>query len=155
MNIFVLDNHPKRAAKFHVDKHVVKMPLETAQMLCSAHHMSGTNSLIPYKLAYRNHPCTKWVRESYKNYLWLCYLGIEICYEYTYRYNKIHKSQIVIEWCINNTPNIPKKNITKFAQAMPNKYKCEDPVKAYRSYYIGEKSHLFSWKHRGVPLWIN
>ena len=114
MNIFILDYDVKKCAQYHVDKHVVKMILETSQILCGVHHMSllepyrlPTSTLdIPYKLSHKNHPCSIWSRESLTNYLYLCELGLELCVEYTYRYGKRHKSQDVIEWCITNQPNI-------------------------------------------------
>jgi len=106
LNIFVLDTDVEKAAKWHVDRHVVKMPLETAQMLCTARHELGeAPERIPYRKAYVNHPCTIWARESYANYKWLCNMGVELCKEYTYRYGKVHKCQAVIESCIENTPN--------------------------------------------------
>ena len=87
MNIFALDNDVKVAAQWHVDKHVVKMPLETAQMLCTARHELGEKpESIPYKVAHKNHPCTIWCRTSSENYDWLCDLGMVLCKEYTYRY---------------------------------------------------------------------
>lgn len=70
MNIFILDTNPKIAAQYHVDKHVVKMILETAQLLCSAHWLNGSEA--PYKLTHKNHPCAIWTRECVENYNWLC-----------------------------------------------------------------------------------
>ena len=159
MNIFVLDKDGEKAAKWHVDRHVVKMPLETAQMLCTARHELGeAPERIPYRKAYVNHPCTIWARESYANYQWLCNMGIELCKEYTYRYGKVHKCQAVIESCIENTPD-PKVfthlELTEYAQAMDEEYKLSDPVLAYRKYYKLGKAHLHDWKYRDVPEWIN
>ncbi len=97
MNIFVLDQDPKVCAKYHNNKHVVKMILETAQLLCGVHHMVESKIEIPYKLSHKNHPCSIWARECIENYVWLCDLGMELCFEYTYRYGKKHKSQAVFE----------------------------------------------------------
>lgn len=92
MNIFILDTDIKLSARYHVDRHIVKMPLETAQLLCTAHHAGGTDKdTIPYRMTYKNHPCAMWARENISNYTWLCYFGLELCYEYTYRYKKVHK----------------------------------------------------------------
>lgn len=155
MNIFVLDSNPILAAQAHVDKHVVKMPLETAQLLCTAHHISGTNpEQIPYRMTHRNHPCALWTRESLQNYRWLVDLGLAICGEYTHRYGKVHKSQAVIEWCGNNEPSLNDSERTPFVQAMPSDLRSDDPVESYRRYYLLEKSHLFSWKKRKAPEWI-
>jgi len=132
MNIFVLSENPTECAKQYLNKHVVKMVLETAQILCSAHHPGSA----PYKRTHYNHPCSIWARSSIDNYLWLCQLGIAISNEYTNRYNRRHKSQDVIEWCQNNLPELPEIGLTEFAQAMPDKYKISgNAIKAYKQYY--------------------
>ena len=154
MNIFILDNNQKLAAQYHTDKHVIKQILESSQLLCSAHHLSNSCFKAPYKLSHQFHPCSIWVRTSQSNYLWLCNFGLELCYEYTYRYKKIHKCQEVIFQCFQNIPDIPNIGLTPFVQAMPDEFKNKDPVKAYRDYYNGKKRHLFSWKNREVPKWI-
>ena len=154
MNIFFLDYDVVKCAKYHCDKHCVKMILETAQLLCGAHHITNSKLDIPYKLSHKNHPCSIWARESLTNYLYLCELGLELCKEYTYRYNKRHKSQEVIEWCILNRPNIPDIGFTEPAKAMPDEYKVDDVVKSYRNYYRGSKSGFATWKNREVPKWF-
>lgn len=154
MNIFVLDADPKKCAIYHNDKHVVKMILETAQLLCGSHHVTESKYEIPYKLSHKNHPCSIWVRECYENYIWLCDLGLELCAEYTYRYGKRHKSQDIIEWCLINTPNIPEKgDVTPFALAMPDECKVGTAIDSYRAYYMLEKRNLASWKNREIPKW--
>ena len=153
MNIFILDYDVKKCAEYHVDKHVVKMILETAQLLCGVHWVSGGNA--PYKLSHKNHPCAIWARESLTNYLYLCELGLELSREYTYRYGKKHKSQEVIEWCIDNKPNIVDKGFTEPAKAMPDEYKVKSVVESYRNYYLGAKSGFASWKNRETPEWYN
>jgi len=152
MNIFILDWDVKKCAVYHNDKHVVKMILETAQLLCGVHHVTETNiDNIPYKLSHKNHPCSIWARESITNYLWLCELGLELCKEYTYRYEKRHKSQDVIEWCLFNKPNIEDKGFTEPAKAMPDEYKVKSVVQSYRNYYNGEKVSFSKWKKRTPP----
>ena len=155
MNIFILDKDVKKCAQYHCDKHVVKMILETAQLLCGVHHMTDqVTDQVPYKLSHKNHPCAIWSRESLSNYLYLCDLGLELCKEYTYRYGKRHKSQDVIEWCVTNKPNICDKEFTEPARAMPNEYKVDSVVESYRNYYIGEKSKIAVWKNREIPEWF-
>jgi len=155
MNIFVLDWDVKKCAMYHNDKHVVKMILETAQLLCGVHHMTESpTENVPYKLSHKNHPCSIWARESITNYLWLCELGLELCYEYTHRYGKRHKSQDVIEWCIENKPNLPEKGFTEPAKAMPEEYKVKSVVESYRNYYRGEKASFSKWKNRQTPQWF-
>jgi hypothetical protein len=155
MNIFFLDENPTLSAKYHVDKHVVKMILETAQLLCGVHHATDqVTDQVPYKLSHKNHPCAIWARESLSNYLYLCELGLELGKEYTYRYGKRHKSIEVIEWCIVNKPNIPDIGFTKPAMAMPDEFKVDSVVESYRNYYMGAKSDLASWKNREKPFWF-
>jgi len=152
MNIFVLDLDPKTCAQYHTDKHVVKMILEHAQMMSTALRVSGVDA--GYKIAYLNHPCTKWVRESLANYNWLYDLTFYLNLEYRRRFNHDynHKSFDIIDYAPE--PKLPNIGLTTFAQAMLDEYKNNDPVVAYRSYYIGEKSHLFQWSKTDKPEWI-
>ena len=156
MNIFLLDWDVKKCAEYHCDKHVVKMILETAQLLCGVHHITNkVTDQVPYKLSHKNHPCSIWARESLTNYMYLCELGLELSKEYTYRYGKRHKSQDVIEWCVTNKAQICDKGLTKPALAMPNDYKVEDVIQSYRNYYMSEeKQRIASWKKcREKPVW--
>ena len=153
MNIFFLDFDTKKCAEYHCDKHVVKMILETAQLLCSTHWVIGSEA--PYKLSHKNHQCSIWVRESLSNYLYLCDLGLELCKEYTYRYGKRHKSQDVIEWCLTNKPNISDTEFTEPPKAMPDEYKVNNVVESYRNYYIGAKKDFAKWKNRNIPEWFS
>ena len=155
MNIFVLHQDPKTCAEMHCDKHVVKMIVETAQLLCGAHHMSSEREDIPYRLSHKNHPCAIWTRESIDNYRWLVCLGMELCQEYTKRYGKTHKSQQVIQWCGDNEPTIPCQGMTAFKLAMPDICKISaDPVENYREYYIKEKMSFCTWKTT-TPSWFS
>lgn len=143
MNIFLLDWRPKIAAQYHCDKHVVKMIIESAQMLYSAHWVINPTILQPnaYKLAHKNHPCSIWIRQSLSNYYWLCSLGWFLCKEYQHRYGstKTHKTEAHIVWLFANPPSIPDLGLTTPAQAMPDEYKTENPIRAYRKFYIGSK----------------
>jgi hypothetical protein len=156
MNIFVLDLDPKKCAQYHLNSHVVKMVLETSQILCGVHWMSeGGQYDIPYKLSHKNHPCSIWARECIENYQWLCNLGIELSEEYTLRYGKRHKSEDVINWCISNPPKIRiNGEMTPFALAMPDECKVSDPVESYRIYYMTEKRKIATWKNREIPSWF-
>lgn len=181
MNIFILDEDPDVAARHHCDKHVVKMILESAQMLSTAHWMgwaqilqlldsmkqkqikealrkSVERSLQPvYSMTHVNHPCTIWTRETRKNYEWLCIHAKSLCEEYTRRYGKRHKSEDVIDWlCENVPPHLQNcdKPLTPFAQAMPDIYKADSAVVAYQSYYIGEKMRFAKWRHSHTPSWF-
>ena len=156
MNIFVLDRDVRKCAEYHNDKHVVKMILESAQLLCGVHHMVEQNTdEVPYRLSHKNHPCSIWARENISNYLWLCELGLELCKEYSYRYEKRHKSQDVIEWCLTNPPSLPEEDFTEPPKAMPEEYKVDDVVQSYRNYYLGDKKYFSKWKKREVPYWFS
>ena len=152
MNIFYLDKDLEKCAQYHVDRHCVKMIIEYAQLLSSAHWMVGNEA--PYRLSHKDHPCSLWVRESIDNYNWLCELGKELSKEYTYRYGKFHKSSDVIYWATNNKPTLPKVGMTTFRLAMPDEFKVTNPIDSYRNYYNGSKTHLFKWKNRNTPFFI-
>ncbi len=152
MNIFVLDQDPRAAAKMSCDKHVVRMIMETAQMLCTVARSLGYED-APYKSTHSRHPCTLWAGQSSKNWEWLITHGLGLCDEYTTRYGKRHKSQDVIEWCMNLGNIVQEGPLTPFAQAMPAKYKNDDPVQAYRDYYMAEKARFARWNYSDVPDW--
>ena len=165
MNIFILDESPIISAQMQCDKHIVKMPLETAQMLCSVWHRYGQGMNVPYKEAHRNHPCTLWAGDSADNFSWLVQHGMELCFEYTRRYNKIHKCQQVImdisetDW---GTLQYKPMERTPHPQCMPDEYKEQDgffspevaSVRAYRKYYVNDKKDIAKWeKSRPMPDW--
>lgn len=156
MNIFYLDENPKIAAEMQLDKHVVKMTVETAQLLCTAHHLLGTyKDPALYKIAHKHHPCSKWVCESLENYEWLYWHFVSLAEEYTYRYGKKHLSDIKLREVLRCIPsNIPRIGPTKPAQAMPEEYKHLNPVVAYRNYYIGAKNKFAVWTKREKPDWF-
>jgi hypothetical protein len=152
MNIFVLDREPKKAAMHLCDKHVVKMTLESAQILCSAY----AKNAAPYKQTHINHPCSLWARKSKQNYNWLIEHAYALCDEYEKRYGKIHKSKSVINWCDKNSHILffNEHELTSFVQCMPEQYKDKDSaVNAYRVYYKGEKSKFAKWKFTDKPSW--
>ena len=152
MNIFYLDKEPRLCAQYHVDKHVVKMILETAQLLSTAHWLTGGEG--PYRATHKNHPSAIWARSNTSNYTWLCELGIELCKEYTYRYGKTHKTQQHLEWLSTNIPSISDGKFTPPTLAMPDTFIEEDNLIAYRKYYTYGKKHLHSWKKREQPKFI-
>ncbi len=159
MNIFILHVLAKKCARYHCDKHVIKMILESAQMLCTTHvildSIDEINGTKLYKPTHKNHPCTIWTRKTSENYKWLYTLFVYLCDEYTYRYNKTHLTDTKFRDILVHVPkNIEIGKLTEFALAMPDEYKVyDDPVKSYRNYYNNDKKHLFSWKYRSVPKW--
>ena len=152
MNIFVLDLDPEQCAMYHVDRHVVKMILETTQLLNNAVYRH--NNVIPiYKITHNNHPASIWASKTKSNFIWLNNLGLSLCKEYTYRYGKIHKCQEYLELFSKRDFNLPDGDLTDFVQCMPNEYKAENAVDAYRRYYIGAKQSLAKWTNRTIPYW--
>lgn len=156
MNIFVLDTDPVQAAQFHCDKHVVKMVLESTQILSTLHHVHGDVSKLsvtPYAKTHHHHPCVIWAGESEANFNFLVDLTEALFDEYTYRYEKLHKSSQVFNEVKHKPSRIPEGDLTQFALAMPEQYKCDDPVESYRAYYRGDKHGFAKWTHRAEPYW--
>jgi len=153
MNIFILDNEIKTCAQYHCDQHVVKMILESVQLLCTALNKKGFPT--PYKSTHANHPSVLWVEESYDNFLWLRDLALELNHEYKYRYDKHsdHKSIVVLNQI--SEYSFPSIGLTTFPQAMPDKYKVvNDAISAYRNFYIGDKAKFAKWTKRVPPTWF-
>ena len=177
LNIFYLSNNPADCAQQHVDKHVVKMILEYAQLLSTAHRViDGVSSIdrggatgrqrttyilpdsrddVLYRATHVNHPSAVWVRKRESHYRWLFGLWIALMDEYTYRYDKVHASSRLIGYL-----NSPPKNI-EFGggfdnppPAMPDEYKASSTVQSYRNYYLGPKKSFASWKKRETPAWF-
>ena len=165
MNIFVLDECPIQSAQMQCDKHIVKMPLETAQMLCSVWHRHGQGDKVPYREVHKNHPCTLWTGDSLLNYDWLWKHGMELCFEYTRRYNKIHKcQQVIMDLEVYQCPfAFPITDCsTPHPQCMPDEYKSTElrihsnTVRAYRRYYVNDKKDIAKWeKSRPIPDWYD
>lgn len=172
MNIFALDSNPKLAAQYHVDKHVVKMILESCQLLSTAHRLldgeffvgkthtgrnikrwnlpdPSLNDFI-YSATHVNHPSAIWCRDNISQYLWLAHLTKELCIEYTYRYGKTHKCEQIglVNWFLNNVPKNIKLNDSFVlpTPAMPDDCKVAgDVVTSYRKYYFNHKQRMHSW----------
>ncbi len=163
MNIFVLSNCPKEAAKMHCDKHVVKMCLESVQMLCSVFYTKGYVGNIPYKLTHKNHPCSIWARNTENNFNWILEHSRALFDEYTKRYKKIHKSQKVLEWCEKNKTVLSffSKDLEPFPIAIADDKLCrkvegfdkKDRIEQYRLYYIFDKPFAV-WNHSETPSWF-
>ena len=148
MNIFILDKDPAKAARYHCDKHVSKMILESAQMLSTV--LGG-----PYKSTHANHPCTRWIAESQANAEWVMTLSWHLNNEWRARYGHSHnhKSWEVIRLMDDEDMigKLPSRKRTPFVLAMPDEYKSDDAVQAYRAYY---KSKSFArWDHGQAPRW--
>ena len=139
MNIFYLDRDPIIAASYMYDKHKVKMILESAQMLCTAHRYYG-NEDVPYKTAHLNHPSSIWCRANSKQYNWLYNHMLALGEEYTKRYGKEHLSYTKCKDKLSILPGgLAFIGFTQPPQCMPDQYKDELSTIAYWNYYIGEK----------------
>ena len=175
MNIFALDGNPTVAAKYHVDKHVVKMVLEYCQLLSTAHrvidgdmktelskngrkvkryYLGDERDSIVYLACHVNHPSGIWTRADKSHYIWLTKLLRATCKEYTYRYGKVHKSESegLVDWLCNNIPEgIDDHGIFRLPDpAMPDTSKVYnggsiDVIQSYRNYYRQEKTRLLDW----------
>jgi hypothetical protein len=156
MNIFFLSYSAKRAAWYHCNRHCVKMIVETMQMLSTCVRLLyDTDNEILYKITHVNHPTCVWVRTSKENFEWTIKFARFLCQEYTFRYNKIHKSQAILEYIISIKDLIIFENTdyTEPPLCMPDMYKTDDLVESYRNYYLGDKSRFAQWKIRDIPYW--
>jgi hypothetical protein len=175
MNIFYLDPNPRTCAEMHNDKHVVKMILEYAQLLSTAHrYLDGTEGKhlspagrnirdwrlgdnrdnILYSATHINHPSAVWARKSSANYDWLYVMWVELMDEYTYRYGRVHASER-LKLALSRLPyKIPKGDFTPPTPAMPDEYKVGDVAESYHKYYIGSKRVMSRWTDRPMPKWF-
>lgn len=164
MNIFVLSENPRQAAKYLADKHVPKMLVESAQMLANAYTLDmlakddcpKTQKGTSRKHSYLHHPCSKWAIECFGNWYWLLKHAQEICRQFKLRRGKNHFTEDFIYWCYLHVPNwlpkYPDFSTTKFAIAMPEEYITDDIVESYRNYYKCEKSFA-KWDKTEIPNW--
>lgn len=157
MNIFMLHHNPEENVKLHCDKHVVKMILEYAQMLSTAHRLLDDREDV-YKATHKNHPCTVWVRSNCANYSYMYALFSRLCEEYTYRYGKEHLTWTKLGKILSDPPeNIAHAHmadVLNMPQAMPEEYKDINVVSAYRNYYKGEKAGFAKYTNRETPEWL-
>ena len=194
MNIFVLAQDPAAAARYHCDKHIVKMVVEMGQMLSTSHRLlDGTLTTVTdpkgrlkpkkfwlldneqpqvcmrpdgkshkwtvpaavmYQVAHANHPCSVWARTTHSNYRWLYDLFEACLKEYERRYRRQHSTSRLLAPLFPRPHNIKWGNLTDFAQAMPEEYKHESAVEAYRNFYVGAKARFARWTNTPVPDWF-
>ena len=177
MNIFYLDECPRQCAEWMVDKHVVKMILETAQLLSTAHRyldgtlVEGVNEKgrktkrwilgdsrddVFYSATHINHPSAVWARQSVENYNWLVDHLFALSDEYTHRYGKYHATMGKLAYLIQSPPlNLEEWDMTPMPSCMDKEYIIsENVVDNYRNYYKVGKARMHSWKKREAPSWI-
>ncbi len=179
MNIFYVNSDPEVAARSMVDRHVVKMILETAQLLSTAHRvidgeeyvgqsqsgrkakrwrLSGNVDAIMYAATHINHPSAVWVRENSANYNWLYDHLLALGREYTYRYGRTHLTIDKLKDILKDAPeNIEQSSVmTKMPSCMDKQYIVSlDPIINYRNYYNYGKTDLLRWSNRPPPQWID
>jgi hypothetical protein len=178
MNIFYIDKDPAQAAQWMVDKHVVKMILESAQLLSTAHRLLDGREVegksktgrkarrwilddardpVVYQATHINHPSAVWCRESVENYNWLTDHFYALMAEYTYRYNKEHKCYGELSYLLQSPPhNLKAWDMTPMPSAMADEYKISnDSLTNYRNYYRIGKVSMHKWTNRQPPEWIN
>tara|TARA_A200000113_G_scaffold153293_1_gene138137 strand:+ start:61 stop:636 length:576 start_codon:yes stop_codon:yes gene_type:complete len=180
MNLFWLDEDPFKSIEYHCDKHVVKMPTEYKQMLCTAHRvLDGTEyydktksgakikrwkhpnrkmEKILFKASHVNHPTNKWVRMCRENYGLMFTYYILCCNEYEHRYGKIHGAKDYWDMLREPPKNMPSSVMghTPVPQAMKQFPECMvegDTVQAYRNFYNVAKKRFATWKDRERPYW--
>lgn len=157
MNIFYLDHCEHRAAAYMHDKHVVKMVLETAQILCTVYHRFGWGEFAAYKPTHENHPSVRWAGDHARHYEWLHRHGIALCGEYTFRFKKLHASEKVIRPLFATHANMNTRSVLVRLppQCMPDEYKdSANTVLAYRNYYLGAKVVGNNWTRRARPNFV-
>ena len=178
MNIFYIDHDPAQAAQWMVDKHVVKMILESAQLLSTAHRLldgievegksatgrkarrwvlADERDPIIYQATHINHPSAVWCRQSVENYNWLVDHFFALMGEYTHRYGKQHKCYGELSYMLQSPPHKLKDwDWTPMPSAMADEYIIsEDALTNYRNYYILGKVRMHKWTNRQPPEWIN
>lgn len=157
MNIFVLHENPVVAAHYLCDKHVVKMALETAQIVSTVWQMYTADVPEPhYRATHEHHPCVQWAARTIDNYQWLIAHGRALVAEHHMRYpaSPMHGSARIIEALAAPPAQMLGVGLTPYAQAMPEQYRREDAVVAYRLYYLSEKLHFAKWTNCEPPYWV-
>ena len=178
MNIFILSEDPVEAAQLQCDKHVVKMIVESAQMLSTAHRMldgyvekrpskSGKRMVnywvhpnphlenTLYKAVHHGHPCTVWTMQSSANFMWHVVHFQALLQEYTYRYGKTHSTDKIVSEVCRLPKNIKMCAQTPFPLAMQHEPQCMhecEPVRSYQEYYQTKQDRFkMAWTKRSIP----
>lgn len=150
MNLFYLDSDPITCAEYHCDKHVIKMVLESAQMLSTCQRAYDNDTT--YRPTHVNHPVNVWLRQSVDHYDYLFNLYCALLGEYDNRYSRTHKSARVM-FELNKYNFLPKASWTDPPQCMPDYCKRIDTIDAYRVYYVSEKAYMAKWQYSQQPEW--
>ncbi len=169
MNVFYLDSDPRQAARDCFDKHVWKMHTESIQLLVSLLNNLGIDHNIPkkdgdiHKGGYPHHPNCKWLEESIDNVHWLLDHCDELIEEHHRRkdrhddpvFSRLQFDKFVHDYLDQVEAVLPHVGLTPPYQAMPDHCRDDDPVAAYRSYYIQEKHSIAEWCYCDPPEWYS
>lgn len=178
MNLFYLDIRPDKCAQLHCDKHVVKMIIEYAQLMSTAHrlidgtqyqgktklgrnikrwkHPNSNMEGVLYKASHINHPTAIWTRQKKGNYEFLYKLFCSLCDEYTHRYGKVHMTDTKLRDLLSEPPaNIAEGSFSAPPPAMPDDCKQPNVLKSYHKYYRVYKKDFAKWTNRPVPNFMS
>ena len=154
MNRFILDTTPRASAQAHCDKHVVKMIVEEAQMLSTVHHAHGDDDPRLYRPTHRHHPCTLWAGQSRGNYEWAWELLYHLTCEYTVRFGRVHATEKLLAPLAYVPDGVNRDTVvTEFPQSVPEDLRGDDPIAAYRAFYLRDKARFATWTRRQPPSW--
>ena len=162
MNRFIIGHLPQDIAQSMCDKHVVKMPLEEAQMLCTVVRQANpefADDHSLYRVAHAKHPCTLWAGKTRSNYMYAFRLWNHMSMEYTYRYGKQHASDRHMDALREGAQFVPEGDMTPHPECFSEHTDLKSgefwPVDSYRAFYM-TKQHRFkmTWKNRPIPKWF-
>jgi hypothetical protein len=159
MNIFAIEGNNNKidwvkSAQSQDNYRVVKMILESTQMLCCAINEQANNQITPYRSTHKNHPSTKWVRQSSANFEALVEHTIAMLDEYTERFGKIHKCYYVLEKCLDiyDSRLFPQQSATRLPLAMPYEFQSDDIIESYRKFYASKPR--MRYPENKIPSWF-
>lgn len=156
MNIFTLDLDVQKAAEYHCDKHVVKMILESAQMISTVFDKYGEHQSYMLKPCFQNHPCTLWAGKSFENLHWLIGLGYFLTKEYYKRYKKVHKYNDFFHSVIKHQhyliDKFPEEGLQPFAIAMPDYLKIKLVKIIVSRKLLNYIVSIISWRKIDLPF---
>jgi hypothetical protein len=157
MNIFYLDSDPVKSAELHCDKHVVKMIIEYAQLMSTAHRVLDGEMYVDKTANNRhiNHPSNIWIRSSDSHYQFVYDMFVALCNEYTHRYGRTHLTEEKLKDILQHLPNtIASTDFVEPPQAMPDDVKTSNTVDAYQNYYRVYKKNFAKWTDRMTPAFM-
>jgi len=160
MNLFYLSRSARESAQSHGNRHVVKMVLETAQLLCTTHRILGgelpaERERLLYRTTHAYHPVAVWVRSSCAHYAFAYELFVELLAEYTFRYGKLHACSKLVGALAEPPAALRDSGFRDPPACMPDEFRVsDDVVTCYREYYRRGKAHLLQYKARAPPRWL-